>query len=156
MATAASAHSGLDGPLAHRARSGEKTPRPICVDLDGTLLRTDLLFETFVAAVRSNFLVVLLAPLWLLRYGKAGLKAKLASLVSLDVTQLPYHEPLIAFLREKKLEGHRLYLTSAANRTLAQAAADHVGIFDGVLASETARDSRLARRSAVCLRGQQP
>src|ERR1700739_2247444 len=104
MATAASTQPRVVYPLTRRARIDhahlvEEDPQPICVDLDGTLLRTDLLLETFLAAVRQNPLVLVLAPYWLLRDGKAALKAKLAGLVKLNPALLPYHEPLIAFLR---------------------------------------------------------
>jgi 4-hydroxybenzoate polyprenyltransferase len=128
------------------------------VDLDGTLLRTDLLLETFLAAVRQNPLVLIMAPYWLLRDGKAALKAKLAGLVKLDPALLPYHQPLIAFLREKKEAGHKLYLTSAANLQLAEQIADHVGIFDGVLASDARNNLKGARklRAIRALLGDQP
>jgi 4-hydroxybenzoate polyprenyltransferase len=147
MASAtASTHPGLAFPLPLDLRSGTKPSRPICVDLDGTLLRTDLLLETFIAAVRANPFVLILAPYWLLRDGKAALKAKLAGMVNLDVTLLPYHEPLLDLLREKKQAGHRLYLASAADRSLATAVADHVGIFDGVLASDGRTNLRGSRK----------
>jgi 4-hydroxybenzoate polyprenyltransferase/phosphoserine phosphatase len=158
MATAASTYSRLGYPPAHVVRPADSILRPICVDLDGTLLRTDLLMETFIAAVRSNPLVLLLAPIWLLREGKAGLKAKLAGLVTLDPALLPYHEPLLAFLREKKQAGHKLYLTSAANHRLAEAVADHVGIFNAVLASDASNNLKGLRklRAIRALLGDEP
>jgi 4-hydroxybenzoate polyprenyltransferase len=158
MATAASTHPRVGYPDAPQRRLEERIPRPICVDMDGTLLRTDVLLETFIAALRSNPLVLILAPFWLLRDGKAGLKEKLAGLVKLDPSLLPYHEPLIAFLRERKAAGHRLYLTSAANRRIAEAVAEHVGIFDGVLASDARNNLKGAHklRAIRTLLGDQP
>lgn len=153
MATAASTHPGI----IYSPAQG-KIPRPICVDLDGTLLRTDLLLETFVAAIRRNPLVLFLAPFWLLRDGKAALKEKLAELVTLDPALLPYHEPLLAFLREKKEAGHKLYLTTAANRHLAEQVASHLAIFDSVLASGSRNNLKGSHklRAIHALLGDQP
>ena len=146
MATAISTDPGLRHGATRELRREEQTLRPICVDMDGTLLRTDLLLETFIAAVRRNPLVLILAPLWLLVAGKAALKEGLAELAPLDPALLPYHEPLLAFLREKKEAGHKLYLTSAANRRLAEAVAQHVGVFDGVLGSDARNNLKGVRK----------
>ncbi len=108
---------------------------PICVDLDGTLIRTDLLLESFVAAVQRRPSVLFLAFWWLLRSGKAVLKQRLAELVDLNPALLPYNQPLLDHLTAQKQAGRELYLTTAANRRLAEAVAEHLGIFDGVLAS---------------------
>ncbi len=107
----------------------------ICVDLDGTLVRTDLLLETFLAAVRKNPLVLFFAILWLYR-GKAVLKENLAAAVDLNPALLPYNEPLIEYLKARKESGAKLYLTTASTQRVAQKIADHLGIFDAVLASD--------------------
>jgi len=151
MATATSTHPGLGFRGAREGRFEEKYPRPICVDLDGTLLRTDLLLESFIAAVRRNPWVLVLAPFWLLRDGRAALKERLAALVNLDPALLPYNQPLIAFLQEQKHSGHKLYLTTAANYRLAGAVADHLGIFDGVLSSG-ARNNLKGERKVQAIR----
>jgi 4-hydroxybenzoate polyprenyltransferase len=118
------------------APSTIQTSEPaICVDLDGTLVRTNLLLETFLAAVRRNPMVLFLAALWLWR-GKPVLKQNLAACVTLDPALLPYNEPLIHYLRARKQAGAKLYLTTAADRRAAQSVADHLGLFDAVLASD--------------------
>ena len=70
---------------------------PLVVDLDGTLVRTDTLHESFLRAAKRNPLLLVLAPLWLLK-GKARLKAEVGRRVELDASRLPYSEPLLAFL----------------------------------------------------------
>lgn len=108
----------------------------ICVDLDGTLIRTDLLAESLVAAARTNPLVLFLVPFWFLQ-GRAVLKSKLARYLSLKVASLPYDEELIEFLRKRKSAGDSIYLTTAAHNSFADAIADHLHLFDGVLASDS-------------------
>ncbi len=108
---------------------------PLCVDLDGTLIHSDLLLESFLLLIKSNPLYVLCVPWWLLR-GKAHLKAQIANRVTLDGGALPYTESLLQWLRAQKAAGRTLWLCTASDKRLAQAVADHVGLFDGVMASD--------------------
>jgi len=109
--------------------------RPLCVDLDGTLVKSDTLVDSLLLLVRTHPLTALQAPLWL-KYGKAGLKAKVGSLVSLDVAHLPYNRTLLAYLEQQHGEGRKLYLTTGADTSLAQRIAKHLRIFEEVLASD--------------------
>lgn len=106
----------------------------LCVDLDGTLIHSDLLLESFLLLIKENPLYLLLVPFWLLG-GKARLKREIASRVTLDGSALPYTKPLVAWLREQKAAGRQLWLCTASDESLARAVADHLGFFDGVLAS---------------------
>jgi 4-hydroxybenzoate polyprenyltransferase len=108
---------------------------PVCVDLDGSLIHSDLLLESFLLLVKLNPLYLLLVPFWLLK-GKAGLKAEIARRVTLDGAALPYTKPFVAWLKEQKAKGRQLWLCTASDISLAKAVADHLGIFDGVLASD--------------------
>ncbi len=112
---------------------------PICVDLDGTLVRTNMLTETAVAAVKRKPWLAAALPLWLAR-GRAALKRELARRASIDASVLPYDENLLALLRRSRAAGRRLYIATASDTAVAQAIADHLGIFDGVLASDGARN----------------
>jgi 4-hydroxybenzoate polyprenyltransferase len=108
---------------------------PICVDLDGTLLRTDLLFESFARLARQKPWLLPLVPFWLLS-GRAALKWRIAEQVSLDVSILPYNSALLEWLHKQKSLGRRLILVTAADEILARQVASHLGIFDEVLASD--------------------
>ena len=107
---------------------------PLCVDLDGTLIHSDLLLESFLLLIKHNPLYLFLVPLWLLK-GKAHLKQQIASRVRLDGSALPYTKPLVAWLREEKARGRAIWLCTASDERLAQSVADHLGLFDGVMAS---------------------
>jgi 4-hydroxybenzoate polyprenyltransferase len=108
--------------------------RPLVVDLDGTLIRSDLAVESLFSLFSSKPLRGLTA-LTALRHGRAALKAKLAAEAELDLSVLPLNEELVAFLRAEKQKGRRIYLATAADEKLAQGIADRVGLFDGVFAS---------------------
>jgi 4-hydroxybenzoate polyprenyltransferase len=109
---------------------------PLCVDLDGTLIRSDVLLESLLLLVKTNALYLLFAVFWLLRRGKAGLKAEIAARVTLDPAALPYNKELLAWLKSERAQGRSLWLCTAANEKLANAVARHVGLFDGVVASD--------------------
>ena len=106
---------------------------PLCVDLDGTLIRSDLLVESTLALLRQQPLQALRVPFWLLR-GRAYLKQQIARRVSLDAASLPYDARVLARLHEVAGQRPRI-LCTASDEVLAQAVAAHVGVFDEVMAS---------------------
>jgi len=108
---------------------------PLCVDLDGTLIRSDLLLETLLLLIKRNPLYLFLLPLWLLR-GKAVLKVEIASRVTLKPAALPYNKEFVEWLRSERTAQRSIWLCTAASEPLARAVADHLGLFDGVLASD--------------------
>ena len=112
---------------------------PLCVDLDGTLVRSDLLIESLFALLKRNLFYLLLLPWWLLG-GKARFKAEIAARVELEPGLLPYREDLLAYLRQQRAAGRRLVLATASHIRSAEAVALHLGLFDGVLASDARRN----------------
>ncbi len=127
------------------AATGQKESVPLCVDLDGTLIKTDLFAESMVRLLKRNPLYIFLIPFWWMK-GRAFLKFQLGMRVQLDVAALPYCEPLIEFLREEHRRGRPLFLATASDRKLAQPVADHVGLFDDVLASNGEHNLRGTRK----------
>ncbi len=109
--------------------------RPLCVDLDGTLIKSDLLIEGLLALIKVNPLYLFTALFWLVR-GKACLKEQIARRTDLDVVHLPYHADFLEFLRKEVAAGRRLILATGANEKLARQVADHLGLFHSILASD--------------------
>lgn len=107
----------------------------IAVDLDGTLTRTDTLYESVIGVLRDRPLRIFALPVWLLQ-GKAVLKANIADSTELDVTLLPYNQDVINWLVKERAAGKKVVLTTAADKRIAQAVADHLGLFDEVIASD--------------------
>jgi len=119
----------------------------LCVDLDGTLILSDSLFESALLLLKKQPFMVFFFALWLLR-GRAVLKAEIARRVQLDPAALPYNRELLSWLESERAGGRSLWLCTAANVTLADAVASHIQLFDGVIASDTrtnlAGDSKAA------------
>ncbi len=108
---------------------------PLAVDLDGTVIATDLLWEALVRAFKANPLVLFMVPFWLFA-GKARLKQELAKRVTFDASLLPYRADFIDFLRAEKATGRKLVLATGSAKPFADTVAAHLGIFDQVMASE--------------------
>ncbi|MDE1147006.1 MAG: UbiA family prenyltransferase [Azospirillaceae bacterium] len=120
---------------------------PLVVDLDGTLIRTDLLVESFFALLTTSPLDALAA----LRHlgDKARFKAAVAKRALLDFHTLPLNEELVSWLHEEKAKGRRIYLASASTHAHVQAIADRVGLFDGIFASTPENNLAGAAKSAA-------
>ncbi len=112
---------------------------PLVVDLDGTLLRSDLLMETAMAFVRSKPLQVFKMLGWLLK-GKAALKEGLALETEIDVSVLPYDAQIIEMIQAEKAGGRMIVLATASHVSLAERIAEHLQLFDLVLASNANRN----------------
>ncbi len=125
---------------------------PLYVDLDGTLVRTDTLHESILLLLRLSPWFLLRMIGWLLA-GKAAFKRRVAAHVCPDPGTLPYHAPFLAWLRAERTAGRSLVLATAADARIAHAVADHLGLFDAVLASNDAESginlSRRHKREAI-------
>lgn len=109
---------------------------PLVVDLDGTLIRTNLLHEAALQFLRTfPFRGLFLIFFWLLK-GKAYLKCKLSESGEIDPTTLPYDQVVLSFLKEEKPKRPLLVLATASHKRYAEGIAAHLGIFDKVLATD--------------------
>jgi 4-hydroxybenzoate polyprenyltransferase len=109
--------------------------RALCVDLDGSLLATDLFWETLLILLRTRPLLLLCLPFWRLR-GKAFVKSEVARRVVLNPSVLPYNEAVLALLVTARRQGRPIVLATAADQRLASEVARHLGLFTAVLASD--------------------
>ncbi|MGC9987910.1 MAG: UbiA family prenyltransferase [Terriglobales bacterium] len=107
----------------------------LCVDLDGTLIRGNALWESVLVLFRTHPVALLLVPIWLLS-GRAAFKRYLSARVHLNPACLPYRQEVLALLRQEKAEGRRIALTTAADRAVAESVSRHLGLFDEVHASD--------------------
>jgi 4-hydroxybenzoate polyprenyltransferase len=127
--------SGPDGVEAQATASAPPTGEPLCVDLDGTLVKSDTLLDSVVVLARQSFRSLLHFPAWIVQ-GKAAFKRNVTSVVAIDVVHLPYNQPLLEYLRQQHTCGREIYLATGADTLLAERVAAHLGIFSGVLASD--------------------
>ncbi len=116
--------------------SGTSDSKPVlCVDLDGSLIKTDFLLEGLSYIITKKPWLLPLIPLWLLK-GRAHLKLKLSQTAKINVETLPYNTQVLDYINHGKSSGQKIALTTATNTTQANLVAAYLGVFDEVIASE--------------------
>jgi 4-hydroxybenzoate polyprenyltransferase/phosphoglycolate phosphatase-like HAD superfamily hydrolase len=125
------------------------TSIPLVVDLDGTLVRTDTLWESFFAAWARNMWLPI-ATLFLLFRGRAALKQTLSARAldsRLTIATLPYNDAVLARVREARAQGRATVLATAADEKVANAVAAHLSLFDRVFASDGQTNLKAQRKT---------
>lgn len=108
--------------------------KPLIVDLDGTLVKTDVLFEQVIEILKRNILYVVLLPIWLSR-GRAYLKCRLADLSNLDISLLPKNQQVLSYIEQEKSKGRKVFLATATHENNIKKNGYLAGMFDRVFAS---------------------
>ncbi|NJO15777.1 MAG: UbiA family prenyltransferase [Thioploca sp.] len=125
---------------------------PLCVDLDGTLVATDTLWESILLLLKKNILQLLVLPWWVIQ-GRAIFKHKIAQQVTLEVANLPYRENVLLFLQQEKKSGRSIVLATAAHTSIAQAVFTHLKLFNEVIASDAHTNMKgITKRDALIQR----
>ncbi|MGE0829367.1 MAG: UbiA family prenyltransferase [Hyphomonadaceae bacterium] len=121
---------------------------PLAVDMDHTLIRTDLLMEGMAAALFHRPLGFFAALPQLLR-GRPAFKRAIAAIAPIDAECLPLREDVVAMLREERAKGRELHLVTAADEQAARIVALRVGVFQSVIGSGDGRNlkGRTKRRA---------
>ena len=119
---------------------------PLCVDLDGTLIHTDVLWEGIKFLLRRNPLA-LFFMLPSLRGGRAPFKKAVSAKSTVSVDSLPWRESLVSWLRTEAADGRPIYLVTAADSAYAQAVCERLGFFTGALSSDGALNLKAKRKA---------
>jgi 4-hydroxybenzoate polyprenyltransferase len=133
------------------AGPGRSAALPLCVDLDGTLIHGDLLWECIVLLLKKNPFCLLRVPFWLVSGGRAKVKRQLAQRASLEPRNIAYNRELLEFLEAEHRRGRPLVLVTAADQQLAEAIATHTGLFHRVHGSRDGQNLK-GRAKAEYLR----
>lgn len=112
----------------------KKNSDNLVVDLDGTLVATDTLWEAYLKLIKQNPLAALSA-LGSLLAGKANFKHRVCQQVTINVALLPYNQAVVQYINRRKAGGSYICLATAADQSIARAVAGHLNIFDEVLSS---------------------
>ena len=108
---------------------------PLCVDLDGTLLRTDTLLESILPALKNNLFLFILIPIWLLK-GRAYLKKRISLIGRPKAASLPFNEQVLDYVKSEKNNGREIILATATDIEIAMEIANYLGIFSKVIATD--------------------
>jgi len=122
----------LDWNIAHK---NQNMNIPLCVDCDGTLLKTDFLHEALFLLLKQSPASIFLLPIWLAR-GKAYFKQKIASRVEINYELLPLHDEVINLINEARSKGRHVVLATASPQIWANGLADKLNLFHEVIASD--------------------
>lgn len=109
--------------------------RPLCVDLDGTLLETDTTKELIFSFLRAKFWRGGELLIWWMQ-GRAQLKRRLAEEAVLNVEKLPAHPDFLRFLEEQHAAGRNLVLVSASDEQTVRRVAERFKFFSGSIGSD--------------------
>jgi 4-hydroxybenzoate polyprenyltransferase/phosphoserine phosphatase len=109
-------------------------PKSLCVDLDGTLIATDVLWESIILLIKQQPASALLIPIWAL-HGRAHLKRQLATRVRLNAATLPYRPDVVEFVENAQRLGREIVLATGSDAIVANDVAAHLGCFTSVMAS---------------------
>ncbi len=121
---------------------------PLVVDLDGTLLRTDMLFESLVGAKKFSLRWLIRLALGLLK-GKARFKAVAAEGYYLNCETLPFRREVLDLIEVRSKSGHDIVLATAASETIARQIADQLGLFSLVLSSNDRHNLSGLNKAAI-------
>ena len=121
---------------------------PLCVDMDGTLLKTDTLVEAVVRFLIANPLSIFQLISWLLK-GRAHFKAEIAKRWVPTDDSLPANQDFLAYLKEQHDSGRSLVLATAANSRMAEAIHKFYPFFSAILASDADENCKGTKKAAA-------
>src|SRR5690348_13584012 len=128
--------------------SNREMPDILCVDCDGTLIRSDLLQEALLRFVKSNPAGIFQVLWWLLK-GRARLKYELAKRVCLSYDALAFNQKILDLVKTRRAAGGKVFLVTAAAQLQATQLAEHLDCFDGAYGSSEETNLKGARKAAL-------
>jgi len=111
-----------------------KNTTPLIVDLDHTLIDTDLLYQSSIRSLKNKPWLIFIYPFWFFK-GKGYLKDQLIKHCEINIENLPYIDKTINYINDRKKQGSEIILATASHKYYAFKVAKHLGIFDDVMAS---------------------
>ncbi|MBR1266495.1 UbiA family prenyltransferase [Bradyrhizobium sp. AUGA SZCCT0222] len=133
-------------PLSDRREATQ--PRPLILDLDGTLVRADMLLETVLALLRAAPWRLFEIGLWMLR-GRAYLKRRLAEETNIEPDVLPFNEELLAYAADIAASGRPVYVATAADAKVAEKVVRRIAFIRGVIGSDGLRNLKGEAKAQV-------
>jgi len=138
---------------AHVSESGlppemTATIRPLCVDLDGTILRGDTFWEQVFALAHRDPLLAFRLLAWSLR-GKPYAKEQLVHLPLPAWSSFHVDAGIVGWLRADRAAGRPVHLVTGAHRAAAQLAAENLNCFDAVHCTTAELNLTSTRKAAL-------
>jgi hypothetical protein len=123
---------------------------PLCVDLDGTLVAVDTLHYSLLQLVARRPWACGDLP-WLAFQGRSHFKKRVSDRICISPDRLPYRPAVLAYVAQERARGRRVVLATAADSRIADAVAEHLRLFDDVLATRPGDNLKGARKRDVIM-----
>ncbi len=124
----------------------KNTKFPLCVDLDGTLIKTDSILEATLLAIKRKPLLLFMLFFWILK-GKNYFKSHILALAKPDAELFPYNQNVIEIIEAAKNEGRHIVLTTASLESVANDVNKYTGLFDELIFSTENHNNRSENKS---------
>ncbi len=120
----------------------------VIIDLDNTLVRTDLLLEAAIQFLKRNPFRILKLIGWALK-GPLTLKKNLEHQIKIDPLILPYDPKVIDLIREYKRQGFRVLIASASPASWVREVSHHLNLFEGALGTDSENLKGIKKYEAI-------
>lgn len=128
-----------------------KSSTPLVVDLDGTLIYTDLFFEGFILLLKKNLFFIFICFAWLLK-GRVYLKNKILANIQISYKFLPYNIELLEFLKTESVKGRKIVLATASLKAQAKQIAELFPIFEEVFGTENSNNLKGSNKEQLLVK----
>jgi 4-hydroxybenzoate polyprenyltransferase len=123
-----------------------KNNLPLCVDLDGTLIKTDSILEATILAVKKKPLIIFALFFWILK-GKNYFKSTILNIAKPDAELFPYNQDVIRLINDAKSNDRAVVLTTASLQDVAEDVSAYLGLFDELIYSTENHNNRSGNKS---------
>ena len=110
-------------------------PLPLVIDIDGTFLKTDMLFEGFWQALGKQPFATIKAAATLF-FDRPRLKARIAEIADVRADLLPVNSAVLELVEQAKAQGREVIFASAADQHVVGRLAELYGLAGEHLASD--------------------
>ena len=117
---------------------------PIYVDMDGTLVKTDIAQELLLQGLKSWSQLTRLCRLAF--SGRSHIKHFLAQNNYFSAGALPYNTEVLDYLKAEKEKGRKIILATASDELIAQRLVEELNFFDAVIASSPGKNLKGKRK----------
>lgn len=131
-------------------KTSENISIPLCVDLDGTLIKSDTIIESTLLAIKSKPIIFFLLFFWILN-GKNYFKKRITNIATPNPEILTYNVEVINFIKEEQAKGRQIILTTATTQNIANSISEYLNMFDLVISSTDNFNNRSKNKSQILI-----
>ena len=133
--------------IAPTSSNSSTRAKPLCVDLDGTLVATDTTVEGLLEVLkRAPWRIFALFAALL--GGRPALKRYIAQNTRIEAGDLPYRPEVLEEIRRARTAGRPVLLVTASDQSTADAVGAHLGLFDEAIGTRMDVNLKASQKAA--------